>query len=222
TRADYKYGGRLPHHVRFLLDEFANVGLIPDFDKLIATIRSRNISATIVLQTLSQLKSIYDKKTETIVGNCDTSIFLGGNETSTIKALSEGLGQETIDDYNESRTRSNADSYGQNYSKLGRSLMTEDELKRMPRNECLVQVIGRKPIKDNKYPLEKHPRFKYHSDGKKYWFDISKYLKAIYKSKPKKIQKKETKEKQVQQQKEVDVKPPQKPTLYISSTPERI
>lgn len=179
TRADEKYKGSLPNHVRFLLDEFANIGLIPNFDKLIATIRSRNISATVVLQTLSQLKSIYKDNTETIVGNCDTSIFLGGNEKSTIKALSEELGKETIDDYNESRTRSNSDSYGQNYSKLGRSLITEDELKRMPRNECIVQIIGMKPYKDSKYDLEKHPRFKFHSSGKKYWFDIEKYLLAI-------------------------------------------
>lgn len=179
TRADEKFQGSLPTHVRFLLDEFANIGLIPNFDKLIATIRSRNMSATVILQTLSQLKSIYKDNTETIVGNCDTSIFLGGSERSTIKSLSEELGKETIDDYNESRTRSNADSYGQNYSKLGRSLITEDELKRMPRNECIVQIVGKKPFKDTKYPLEKHPRYKYHSEGDKYWFDIDKYLYAI-------------------------------------------
>jgi len=189
TRADEKYQGSLPNHVRFLLDEFANIGLIPNFDKLIATIRSRNISATVVLQTLSQLKSLYKDNTETIVGNCDTSIFLGGNEKSTIKALSEELGKETIDDYNESKTRSNSDSFGQNYSKLGRSLMTEDELKRMSRNECIVQIIGRKPFKDKKYPLEKHPRYKFHSDGNKYWFDIKKYLDTIRGNKKKVLNK---------------------------------
>lgn len=182
TRADEKYHGSLPNHVRFLLDEFANIGLIPNFDKLIATIRSRNMSATVILQTLSQLKSIYKDNTETIIGNCDTSIFLGGNEKSTIKSISEELGKETIDDQNNSRTRSNADSYGQNYIKLGRELMTEDELKRMSRNECIVQIVGRKPFKDNKYPLEKHPRYKYHSEGEKYWFDIGKYLNAIQKN----------------------------------------
>lgn len=194
TRADEKYKGSLPTHVRFLLDEFANIGLIPDFDKLIATIRSRNISATVVLQTLSQLKSIYKDNTETIVGNCDTSIFLGGNEKSTIKALSEELGKETIDDYNESKTRSTNDSYGQNYSKLGRALMTEDELKRMPRDTCIVQIVGKRPFKDKKYPLEKHPLYKYHSDGNKYWFDIDMYLKTI-----RHFQKKQKREKQQQE-----------------------
>lgn len=183
TRADEKYKGSLPTHVRFILDEFANIGLIPNFDKLIATIRSRNMSATIILQTLSQLKSIYKDNAETIVGNCDTSIFLGGSEKSTIKALSEDLGKETINDYNESRTRSTNDSYGQNYSKLGRALMTEDELKRMPRDTCIVQIVGKRPFKDKKYPLEKHPRYKYHSDGKKYWFDVDKYLQAVRKPK---------------------------------------
>lgn len=187
TRADEKYKGALPTHVRFLLDEFANIGLIPNFDKLIATIRSRNMSATIILQTLSQLKSIYKDNAETIVGNCDTSIFLGGSEKSTIKALSEDLGKETINDYNESRTRSNNDSYGQNYSKLGRALMTEDELKRMPRDTCIVQIVGKRPFKDKKYPLEKHPRYKFHSDGKKYWFDVEKYLQTV--RKPKKVKK---------------------------------
>lgn len=193
TRADEKFQGSLPTHVRFLLDEFANIGLIPNFDKLIATIRSRNMSATVILQTLSQLKSIYKDNAETIVGNCDTSIFLGGSERSTIKSLSEELGKETIDDYNESRTRSNADSYGQNYSKLGRSLITEDELKRMPRNQCIVQIVGKKPFKDTKYPLEKHPRYKYHSEGDKYWFDIDKYLYAIKNSSNKKSIKRKNK-----------------------------
>jgi type IV secretion system protein VirD4 len=185
TRADQKYRGALPNHVRFMLDEFANIGQIPQFDKLIATIRSRNISASIILQTLSQLKSIYKDNAETIIGNCDTSIFLGGNEKSTIKSLSEDLGKETINDYNESRTRSNNDSYGQNYTKIGRSLMTEDEIKRMPRDTCIVQIVGKKPFKDKKYPLEQHPRYKFHSQGNKYWFDIDKYLKAI--RNPKKI-----------------------------------
>lgn len=187
TKADEKYGGALPTHVRFVLDEFANIGLIPNFDKLIATIRSRNISTTIILQTNSQLKAIYKDNADTIIGNCDTTVFLGGKEKSTIKALSEDLGKQTIDDYNESRTRSNNDSYGQNYSKLGRSLMTEDELQTMERDTCIVQIIGKKPFKDKKYDLTKHPRFKYHSDGEKYWFDIEKYLKSYRKAKKKKI-----------------------------------
>lgn len=181
TIADEKYRGGLPTHVRFLLDEFANIGLIPNFDKLIATIRSRNISATIILQTASQLKAIYKDNADTILGNCDTSVFLGGKEKSTVKAISEDLGKETINDYNESRTRSNNDSYGQNYSKLSRSLMTEDELQTMPRDTCIVQIIGKRPFRDKKYDLTKHPRYKYHSDGTKYWFDIDKYLAALRK-----------------------------------------
>ncbi len=181
TVADEKYGGSLPTHVRFLLDEFANIGLIPNFDKLIATIRSRNISATIILQAMSQLKTIYKESADTIIGNCDTTIFLGGKESETVKSLSEELGKETIDDYNESKTRSNSDSYGQNYSKLGRELMTRDELLTMDRNHCIVQVIGKHPFKDNKYDLTKHPRYKYHSNGKgkKYWFDVDEYLATL-------------------------------------------
>ncbi|EOO22156.1 VirD4-like conjugal transfer protein, CD1115 family [Bacillus cereus] len=183
TIADEKHRGSLPTHVRFLLDEFANIGKIPNFDKLIATIRSRNISATIILQTLSQLKTIYKDNADTIVGNCDTSIFLGGKERSTVKALSEELGKETIDDSNENRTRSNNDSFGLNHSKLGRELMTTDELLTMDRDTCIVQIIGKRPFKDKKYDITKHPRYKFHSDGKKYWFDIGKYLEALNKPK---------------------------------------
>ncbi|PEQ04853.1 VirD4-like conjugal transfer protein, CD1115 family [Bacillus toyonensis] len=179
TIADEKHKGSLPTHVRFVLDEFANIGLIPNFENLIATIRSRNISATIILQTLSQLKSMYKDNTDTIIGNCDTSIFLGGKEKSTIKALSEELGKETINDYNESKTRSTNDSFGQNYSKLGRELMTQDELLTMERDTCIVQIIGKRPFKDKKYDLTQHPRYKFHSDGKKYWFNIDKYLDAL-------------------------------------------
>lgn len=181
TIADDVHGGSLPVHVRCILDEFANIGLIPNFDKLIATIRSRNISATVILQTMSQLKPIYKENADTIIGNCDTSVFLGGKETSTIKALNEELGKETIDDYNESRTRSSNDSYGQNYSKLGRDLISKDELLRLDRTKCIVQVIGKRPFLDDKYKLEQHPRYKYHAKGKdkKYWFDIEKYLQAL-------------------------------------------
>lgn len=181
TIADEKYKGEFPTHVRFMLDEFANIGQIPNFEKLISTIRSRNISATIILQAFSQLKTIYKDKSDTIVGNCDTSIFLGGKEKTTIKSLSEELGKETINDYNESKTRSNNNSFGQNYSKLGRSLMTQDELLVMERDECIVQIIGKRPFKDKKYDLTNHSRYKFHAKGKggKYWFDIDKYLKAL-------------------------------------------
>lgn len=186
TIADENYRDhKLPTHVRFILDEFANIGKIPNFEKLIATIRSRNISASIILQTLSQLKAVYKDNAETITGNCDTTIFLGGKEKSTIKALSEDLGKETINDYNESKTRSNNDSYGQNYSKLGRELMTQNELLTMERDTCIVQILGKNPFKDKKYDLTKHPRYKFHSDGKKYWFDIDKYLTALEKGKVK-------------------------------------
>lgn len=185
TIADEKHKGSLPTHVRFILDEFANIGKIPNFEKLIATIRSRNISATIILQTLSQLKTIYKDSAETIIGNCDTTIFLGGKEKSTIKALSEDLGKETINDYNESKTRSNNDSYGQNYSKLGRELMTQNELLTMKRDTCIVQIIGKNPFKDKKYDLTKHPRYKFHSQGEKYWFDIEKYLNSLKKEEAK-------------------------------------
>ncbi|MFB5553102.1 VirD4-like conjugal transfer protein, CD1115 family, partial [Bacillus cereus] len=201
TIADEKHRGSLPTHVRFILDEFANIGLIPNFEKLIATIRSRNISATIILQTLSQLKPIYKDSSDTIIGNCDTSIFLGGKERSTVKSLSEELGKETINDYNENRTRSNNDSFGQNYSKLGRELMTTDELLTMERDTCIVQIIGKRPFKDKKYDLTKHPRYKFHSDGKKYWFNIDKYLEAI--KTPKKQQKRNTTNKQKKQREEL-------------------
>lgn len=186
TIADEDYKGFMPTHVMFILDEFANIGLIPNFEKLIATIRSRNMSATVILQAFSQLKSIYKDKAETIIANCDTSIFLGGKEPSTVKSLSEELGKETINDYNESKTRSNSDSYGQNYSKLGRDLMTKDELLTMDRTDCIVQITGKNPFRDKKYDLTKHPRYKFHSKKNgKYWFDISKYLAAIERQKAK-------------------------------------
>ncbi|MGE7939931.1 VirD4-like conjugal transfer protein, CD1115 family [Bacillus paramycoides] len=207
TIADEKHRGSLPTHVRFILDEFANIGLIPNFEKLIATIRSRNISATIILQTLSQLKPIYKDSADTIIGNCDTSIFLGGKEKSTIKSLSEELGKETINDYNESKTRSNNDSFGQNYSKLGRELMTQDELLTMERDTCIVQIIGKRPFKDKKYNLTKHPRYKFHSDGEKYWFDIDKYLEAL--ETPKNQQKRNASNNQANQ--------PEEPKLTVTT-----
>ncbi|MED2752068.1 type IV secretory system conjugative DNA transfer family protein [Bacillus thuringiensis] len=203
TIADDKYKGELPTPVRFMLDEFANIGTIPNFEKLISTIRSRNISATIILQAISQLKTIYKDKADTIIGNCDTSIFLGGKEKTTIKGLSEELGKETINDYNESKTRSTNDSYGQNYSKIGRELMTQDELLTMERDECIVQIIGKRPFKDKKYDLTNHPRYKFHakSKGGKYWFDIDKYLKAL--RTPKNQQKRNTTNKQEKQREEL-------------------
>lgn len=180
TIADEEYGGSMPRHIRFLLDEFANIGEIPNFDKLIATIRSRNISAMPILQALSQLKTIYKDNSETIIGNCDSFIFLGGKETSTVKSLSEWLGKETIDDYNISRTRSQSDSYGQNYSKLGRDLMTQDEILTMPSDECIVMIRGMSPFKDKKYDITKHPMYTYHGEfGGKYWFDVSTYLQKL-------------------------------------------
>ncbi|PFX43545.1 type VI secretion protein [Bacillus pseudomycoides] len=187
---------------RRMLEAYLSLlGKIPNFDKLIATIRSRNISATIILQTLSQLKPIYKDNADTIIGNCDTSIFLGGKERSTVKSLSEELGKETIDDSNENRTRSNNDSFGLNHSKLGRELMTTDELLTMERDTCIVQIIGKRPFKDKKYDLTKHPRYKFHSDGKKYWFDIDKYLEAL--KKPKNQQKRNASNKQANQSEEV-------------------
>jgi type IV secretion system protein VirD4 len=181
TIADEKYGGSLPTPVRFLLDEFANIGLIPNFDKLIATIRSRNISATIILQAFAQLKKIYKEGADIIIGNCDTSIFLGGKESSTIKALNEELGKQTINDQDSSITRSQTNSIADQHKKLGRDLMTKDELLTMDRNKCIVQIIGKKPFIDNKYDLADHPRYKFHAEGPKdkRWFDIDKYLAAV-------------------------------------------
>lgn len=180
TIADNEFRGSLPVHVRFLLDEFANIGLIPNFEKLIATIRSRNISATIILQTLSQLKSIYKEDTDTIIGNCDTSIFLGGKEKGTIDMLNEQLGKETIDDYNVSRSRSQSDSFSQSYSKLARDLMTKDELLTMDKDDCIVQILGKYPFKDKKYPLETHPRYKQHyNKNNNNWYDIAKETEIV-------------------------------------------
>lgn len=177
TIADEKFGGAMPRHIRFLLDEFANIGEIPNFEKLIATIRSRNISAMPILQALSQLKSIYKDSSDTIIGNCDSFIFLGGKETSTVKSLSEWLGKETIDDYNLSRSRGQGESFGQNYTKLGRELMTQDEILTMPRDECLVMILGLNPFRDKKFDITKHKMYRYHGEfGRKYWFDVSRYL----------------------------------------------
>lgn len=176
-RADDVYGGRLPIHVRCLLDEFANIGQIPKFEKLIATIRSREISASIILQSKSQLKAIYKDNAETIEGNCDTTIFLGGKEKTTLKDMSELLGKETIDLYNTSDTRGTQRSYGMNYQKFGKELMSQDEIAVMDGGKCIVQLRGVRPFFSNKYDICKHKNYKYLSDyDKKNRFDIEKYF----------------------------------------------
>lgn len=177
-KADDEYGGRLPVHVRCLLDEFSNIGQIPKFEKLIATIRSREISASIILQAKSQLKAIYKDHAETIQGNCDSELFLGGKEGTTIKELSENLGKETIDLYNTSETRSNQKSFGLNYQKLGKELMSRDELKIMDGGKCILEIRGARPFFSDKFDITKHKNYKLLSDyNEKNAFDIEKYLK---------------------------------------------
>ena len=175
-KADDVYNGRLPVHVRCLLDEFANIGQIPKFDKLIATIRSREISASIILQSQSQLKTIYKDAADTITGNCDCMLFLGGKEKSTLKEISEVLGKETIDLYNTSETRSNNNSYGLNYQKVGKELMSQDEIAVMDGGKCILQLRGVRPFLSDKYDITKHPKYKMLSDSdKRNAFDIEKY-----------------------------------------------
>jgi len=177
-KADDVYGGRLPVHVRCLLDEFSNIGQIPKFEKLIATIRSREISASIILQAKSQLKAIYKDNADTISGNCDSELFLGGKEGTTIKELSENLGKETIDLYNTSETRSNQKSFGLNYQKLGKELMSRDELKVMDGGKCILEIRGARPFYSDKFDITKHKNYKLLSDyNKKNAFDIEKYLR---------------------------------------------
>lgn len=183
-KADDEYGGRLPVHVRFLLDEFANIGLIPKFEKLIATIRSREISASIILQAQSQLKAIYKDNADTIVGNCDSTLFLGGKEKTTLKELSETLGKETIDLYNTSETRSNANSYGLNYQKTGKELMSQDEITVMDGSKCIFQLRGVRPFLSDKFDITKHKNYKLLEDyDKKNVFDIESYMKRKGKAK---------------------------------------
>ena len=183
-KADDKYGGRLPIHVRFLLDEFANIGLIPKFEKLIATIRSREISASIILQAQSQLKAIYKDNADTIVGNCDSTLFLGGKEKTTLKELSETLGKETIDLYNTSETRSNANSYGLNYQKTGKDLMSQDEITVMDGSKCIFQLRGVRPFLSEKFDITKHKNYKLLEDfDKKNAFDIEYYISRKGKAK---------------------------------------
>ena len=177
-KADDVYGGRLPVHVRCLLDEFANIGQIPKFEKLIATIRSREISASIILQSQSQLKAIYKDNADTIVGNCDTTLFLDGTDKTTLTEMSELLGKETIDSFNTSETRSNQKSYGLNYQKLGKELMSQDEIAVMDGGKCILQLRGVRPFFSDKFDITKHPKYKYLSDADpKNAFDMEKHIK---------------------------------------------
>ena len=177
-KADDFYGGRLPVHVRLILDEFANIGQIPNFDKLIATIRSREISASIILQSQSQLKTIYKDAADTIVGNCDSTLFLGGKEKSTLKEISELLGKETIDLYNQSESRGSQVSHGLSYQKLGKELMTQDELAVMDGGKCIFMLRGVRPFLSDKYDLTRHPNYRYTADADpKNVFDMERYMK---------------------------------------------
>ena len=179
-KADDVYGGRLPVHIRFLLDEFANIGEIPNFDKLVATIRSRELSASIILQTKSQLKSIYKENADTIVGNCDTVVFLGGGEETTLKDISEVLGKETIDTLNNSLSRGQSASYSTSYQKMGRELMTKNELFEMSGKKCIVRIRGSKPFLSNKFDITKHKNYKLLLDSnKENEFNIEEYLKSL-------------------------------------------
>jgi type IV secretion system protein VirD4 len=179
------YGGRLPVPVRCLLDEFSNIGQIPKFEKLIATMRSREISACIVLQAQSQLKAIYKDNMDTIIGNCDSALFLGGKEKTTLKDLSEILGKETIDLFNESDTRGTQRTYGLNYQKLGKDLMSIDELEVMDGGKCILQLRGVRPFLSDKYDITKHPNYQYLSDfDKRNTFDIGKFLNTKLTVKP--------------------------------------
>ena len=184
-KADDFYGGRLPVHVRLILDEFANIGQIPNFDKLIATIRSREISASIILQSQSQLKTIYKDAADTIAGNCDSTLFLGGKEKSTLKEISELLGKETIDLSNQSENRGSQVSYGLSYQKLGKELMSQDELAVMDGGKCIYMLRGVRPFLSEKYDLTKHPNYRYTADADpKNLFDMERYMKRHPKVKP--------------------------------------
>ena len=184
-KADDEYGGRLPVHVRVIADEFANIGQIPQFDKLIATIRSREISASIILQSQSQLKAMYKDSADTILGNCDTTLFLGGKEKTTLKEMSELLGKETIDLYNTSETRSNQKSFGLNYQKLGKQLMTEDEIAVMDGGKCILQIRGARPFFSDKYDITKHKNYRFLADeNEKNRYKVEKELNPQYTPKP--------------------------------------
>ncbi|GHU90989.1 hypothetical protein FACS1894202_11700 [Clostridia bacterium] len=184
-RADNEYKGRLPVHVRCLLDEFANIGQIPKFDKLIATIRSREISACVILQAQSQLKAIYKDNAETIIGNCDATLFLGGKEKTTLKDLSESLGKETIDLLNHSESKGNSPSFSSNYQKLGKELMSLDELSVMDGGKCVLQLRGVRPFLSDKYDITKHKNYRQLSDANpKNAFNIERFVSARLKVDP--------------------------------------
>lgn len=184
-KADDEYGGRLPLHVRVIADEFANIGQIPQFDKLIATIRSREISASIILQSQSQLKAMYKDSADTILGNCDTTLFLGGKEKTTLKEMSELLGKETIDLYNTSETRSNQKSFGLNYQKTGKQLMTEDEIAVMDGGKCILQIRGARPFFSDKYDITKHKNYRLLADeNEKNRYKVEKELNPQYTPRP--------------------------------------
>ena len=184
-KADDVYGGRLPVHVRCLIDECANIGQIPKLEKLVATIRSREISACLVLQAQSQLKAIYKDNADTIIGNMDSSIFLGGKEPTTLKELAAVLGKETIDTYNTGESRGRETSHSLNYQKLGKALMSQDELAVMDGGKCILQLRGVRPFLSDKYDITQHPNYKYTADADpKNAFDIEGYLKARLKLKP--------------------------------------
>ena len=187
-KADDVYGGKLPIHVRCLIDECANIGQIPKLEKLVATIRSREISACLVLQAQSQLKAIYKDNADTIIGNMDTSIFLGGKEPTTLKELAAVLGKETIDTYNTGESRGRETSHSLNYQKLGKELMSQDELAVMDGGKCILQLRGVRPFLSDKYDITKHPNFKYTADADdKNAFDIEAFLSARLKLKPNEV-----------------------------------
>ena len=185
-KADDVYGGRLPVHVRCLIDECANIGQIPNLEKLVATIRSREISACLVLQAQSQLKALYKDNADTIIGNMDSLVFLGGKEKTTLKEMAETLGKETIDTYNTGESRGREISHSLNYQKLGKELMSVDELAVMDGSKCILQVRGVRPFLSNKYDITRHPNYKYLSDADpKNTFDIEKFLNHRLKLKDK-------------------------------------
>ena len=187
-KADDVYGGRLPVHVRCLIDECANIGQIPRLEKLVATIRSREISACLVLQAQSQLKAIYKDNADTIIGNMDTSIFLGGKEPTTLKELAAVLGKETIDTYNTGESRGRETSHSLNYQKLGKELMSQDELAVMDGGKCILQLRGVRPFLSDKYDITKHPNYPYTADADpKNAFDIEAFLSTRLKLKPNEV-----------------------------------
>ena len=187
-KADDVYGGRLPVHVRCLIDEAANIGQIPNLEKLVATIRSREISACLVLQAQSQLKALYKDNADTIIGNMDSRIFLGGSEPTTLKELNQSLGKETIDTFNTGESRGREVSHSLNYQKLGKDLATIDELAVLDGGKCILQLRGVRPFMSNKFDITKHPNYKYLSDADpKNNFDIEKYLSTQLKTKPEEV-----------------------------------